>query len=517
MPQDFAATLYLRDRESGAPASLVTVASTVANWAEFPGDPEMLIESGRWEQVGPRRALVTTEKLDLGAGEPWGWTFRLEHPDERDADVAWVVAIEAVEEPAEPETEVAVTLTREVRGRRARPLRTDTPSPPRVLADLVSEPSLRCVDDRISLLRGIGTVGVAGADDFATHILLNPGRSLPVVGIGSPPSTEPVAAVLIERLVGIAHLWWILPDAAERLAHSLPPDLAVPDGAVRIWWPGLTAESDPLDHHLWTSRTEDDVAELVTLVWQAAGARFRPVERIRRLRAELRRRTLGDLLRRLDVMESADAPSGDEGGDVTAEFADVRAMVAALARERDEALVLAAEEETERKALQSQLSEQQRAYRRLEHENETLRANHRGPRARRQITEAEFLAAFRTAANRRPQGERAQRPLHREIRTHPEFLKALGEMEGLSSDGVIKTCVQIATLAPGEHLPGLRTHQLTKGKAGKRLIRRSDKATAWRSYLETGAGGRRVHWWRLPGGGVEFAYVCLHDLDHCPE
>lgn len=45
---------------------------------------------------------------------------------------------------------------------------------------------------------------------------------------------------------------------------------------------------------------------------------------------------------------------------------------------------------------------------------------------------------------------------------------------------------------------------------------REDGAVAWRSYVEQStASARRLHFWRLPGGGIELSRVVLHD-DYTP-
>ena len=111
MSIEIAVTLHARDQKSDAPASVATIAPVIGRWANSM-NPDAIIESGEWIDGGPTKDRLVTEKLDLGAGEGWAWTFRISHPDANDPNVEWVVVVEAVEDESQPATEVAISLLR---------------------------------------------------------------------------------------------------------------------------------------------------------------------------------------------------------------------------------------------------------------------------------------------------------------------------------------------------------------------------------------------------------------------
>ncbi len=90
--------------------------------------------------------------------------------------------------------------------------------------------------------------------DFVRDVLLDPGRRQPVVAVTTPPGggRPAVEPELLERsLEGLAEVVLIeTGEATWELAGALPPRLDVYGGAVRIWWPGLEAGSDPRAHPL---------------------------------------------------------------------------------------------------------------------------------------------------------------------------------------------------------------------------------------------------------------------------
>lgn len=103
------------------------------------------------------------------------------------------------------------------------------------------------------------------AEDVRTWVqeeLLSPTRSRPIVAVTTYPSTGRflIAPSTIEERIG---KWADVValdtgDPTWELADALPDRLDVYGGAMRVWWPGLTRESDPYDHRLYLLRSEDD-------------------------------------------------------------------------------------------------------------------------------------------------------------------------------------------------------------------------------------------------------------------
>ncbi len=87
------------------------------------------------------------------------------------------------------------------------------------------------------------------------QLLLDPGRRLPVVVLTPTGATgrglvDPRDVAF--RLIGLAHVVEIVDrEATFGLTDRLGQQLSVFGGAIRIYWPGLTQDSNPLGHPLW--------------------------------------------------------------------------------------------------------------------------------------------------------------------------------------------------------------------------------------------------------------------------
>ena len=92
--------------------------------------------------------------------------------------------------------------------------------------------------------------------------LLDAKRTRPIVAVTTHPSTGLflVDPDLLEARVG----QWAdvvaleTGEATWELAEAMPDRLDVYGGAMRVWWPELTRESDPYDHKLYILRSEED-------------------------------------------------------------------------------------------------------------------------------------------------------------------------------------------------------------------------------------------------------------------
>jgi hypothetical protein len=120
------------------------------------------------------------------------------------------------------------------------------------------------------------------ADDVPTWVeqhLLFPTRALPIVAITSHPRTNGawVDVEALQRTLGdLAEVVFLeTGEPTWALSEALPPRLDVYGGAMRIWWPGLTRESDPHDHRLYfaysAGEAERAVRRLVADVRERAG------------------------------------------------------------------------------------------------------------------------------------------------------------------------------------------------------------------------------------------------------
>lgn len=94
---------------------------------------------------------------------------------------------------------------------------------------------------------------------MAAH-LLSDGREQPVVGLASAVDSDQLvlAPGRVRGIVGHGPRIYLVGEEALRgLGDLLGRELALPAGAARVWWPGMTARSDPRDHPL-VSRLDDE-------------------------------------------------------------------------------------------------------------------------------------------------------------------------------------------------------------------------------------------------------------------
>jgi len=100
----------------------------------------------------------------------------------------------------------------------------------------------------------------------------------------------------------------------------------------------------------------------------------------------------------------------------------------------------------------------------------------------------------------------------KEFTLGPKFLDSLENLQGISREKVTDVVVEIATGIASE-LAGREVHRLREGAAGdSRHVTREDGAVCWRASLQVGtSSARRIHYWMLPGGIIEFSRVTVHD------
>lgn len=97
----------------------------------------------------------------------------------------------------------------------------------------------------------IMVAGKEEAEGMGTYLLAGD-RDHPAIAVTMSSTGEPVLALdEVRAIVGSARIYVVAESGAlERLQGVLGRDLALPAGAARIWWPELTAESNPMEHPL---------------------------------------------------------------------------------------------------------------------------------------------------------------------------------------------------------------------------------------------------------------------------
>lgn len=103
------------------------------------------------------------------------------------------------------------------------------------------------------------------ADDIPAWVeeqLLAPDRTRPIVAVTSHPRAARgwVDPEELQRALGdLAEVVFLeTGEATWALSEALPPRLDVYGGAMRVWWPGLSRESDPYDHRLYFAYSLDE-------------------------------------------------------------------------------------------------------------------------------------------------------------------------------------------------------------------------------------------------------------------
>ncbi len=451
----------------------------------------------------------------------WGWTLSLDvtNADRSGEEVDWTAAVAVVESSR---TNVTVRVTRRAQSDVLRPLGT-RPKPPLVIRHLIDSDELVAVDGLEPLRTGSAALEAENVDRFVSNLLLTERRRLPVIAISEAPGTA-TALVNPERLaddlMGIAHVWLIPGDVSWALSERLSRRLSVYNGAIRIWWPGLTRASDPYDHPLWLRRpgvrgVEDEIRNLVV---EVAASRLGESRELRDL--EERRRRRDDAKLRADfesLMELATAPPADRGSDGRERLEqEVRDRIAAIESDRNRALddLLALEADRDR----------------LTKENASLRSEAYSLRARAgywddrnvgseddETPDARFVSELRSSYEQRfTNSDRSQYPLA-VIRLGEHFLATLEQID-VPRAKVAEVCAEVACRRAHE-FSGRQPHRLRESVGPNAPFRRrgTDGAQAWRCYLENNTPqAARLHWWDA-GHVIEFASVGPHDYTDIPE
>lgn len=331
---------------------------------------------------------------------------------------------------------------------------------------------------------------------FVRTDLFDPGRGEPIVALttrtGEPEPLIP-PRWLAEQLAGRARVV-VIPtgEATWRLKSELPPLLDVYGGAARIWWTGLTRDSDPYRHPLLMLLSPDDVARVVARLFAILG-----------LAAPAPPPAAG---------ASASAPSVASR---TPREDELERECRDLARDREDLLQRVEKLRDELKKV------------RLEEQALRKRARAAGAKAAADpttdptSTPALFLAALCEAyAAMYPPADARQYPL-RMVRVGPKFLDSVRALEVVGRERVVEVCAHVAA-GRAHEIPGLHTHPLRSGERGATArVRARDGAQAWRCALKVGApSAGRLHWWVLQGvegGAIELASVGLHDDVGIPE
>jgi hypothetical protein len=173
------------------------------------------------------------------------WT----HPDDRDASMRWTtdIAIAWLGDRIQFALQLGAASMYFV----VRPAWL-TIGRPRIITDILTDYS--CWAGPRPILSHKQLVEASDVPTFVDEILLDDKRTLPVVVVShdrfkDEPNVD--ADRLHRTLLGFAHVAVFDKWAAFRLTDSLGKSLSCFNGCIRIYWPGLTRTSDPMQHELY--------------------------------------------------------------------------------------------------------------------------------------------------------------------------------------------------------------------------------------------------------------------------
>ncbi|MGH2696311.1 MAG: hypothetical protein ACRDIW_04895 [Actinomycetota bacterium] len=405
------------------------------------------------------------------------------------------------------------------------------PAPPGCIAALLDADDLRFEDGGRRLSARVWVVDREDARSLAS-LVLAADRGLPVFALTPRDDDAIDGGWLLEQVPGLAHVLLIKPGASWELNGVLPDGLNVYGGAARLWWPGVTMDSNKLDHQLWTASVE---ARRVT--GAARGAileagrtaslvdhrvvefeRRRQDERSARLQRELEEARSAANAARRELAARSNAAKEDVSvrADSAVEEAQER-VLQALREDAAEALELAASYEGEARAATERATEAERQHGHLSYEVGRLRRLLESRDISELVDEsAGVLGEVEDEIEARGDVAGAR---NREVKLGPAFIATLEAHGPNHRQKVIRACADVA-IGSQQLLARRDDHALRTGEGANdpQRVRASDGAPARRCYIEHNTpAARRLHYWVLGDGTVEFASVNVHDDMNIPE
>lgn len=245
------------------------LADQVCEWA---GDRDTQPPTGPGRTAG--RGGSSYEVLADQCEEGRYWRLLWNRPDTDGRPLSWRSDIRLAQAAGLQEVEVTVYV---------RVVATDPTVPERVS---IGTPRLiRVLLERDDLSLSVGGrplslatfVDTDAAERFVADDLLSADRELPIVAVS--PRVEDnrpyVDRYQMRRFLGIAEVYFLSTASATRLVSDrIGTGLSCYNGALRVWWPGISVDDDPWTHPLWrpaavestTDRTIESVFNLTARV-----------------------------------------------------------------------------------------------------------------------------------------------------------------------------------------------------------------------------------------------------------
>lgn len=218
---------------------LAEVAQKVWSWAVIEPRPVDAWEDGSYH-LGTRTIIAFHE----ASGENELYRLTMRHPDAVDPGLEWRTVVDAT--LCQGQMEFGCSIDQNTVSDQVSPRRTH-PGTPRIVRTLIQD-GARAGRHKLSA-RALLVAGRDKTEEFVEGWLLDPNRRLPIVVLTSTRESDDKYAVDIEEIdrfstgcAGVAHVFCVPRNDTFEITSRLGRNLAVFDGAMRVYWPGLGFE-----------------------------------------------------------------------------------------------------------------------------------------------------------------------------------------------------------------------------------------------------------------------------------
>jgi hypothetical protein len=316
----------------------------------------------------------------------------------------------------------------------------------------------------------------------------DPQRDYPIVCLTARPGERDPAlpATGVREIVGPGvPIYFVRTRRLTRyLGSLLPPRFDVWDGATRVWWPGVSETSDPLEH---------------PRIYDPSG-RYGE-DSLQRLAAEFATQTRPELTLKQQLVLAE-----RQRAQLTERAERLERVLASTRQELDEALrgispasnQAAQGDSTERSGTRSEA---------LGSDDPDEEIAEQSPPNEADVEGTLYKLIWSQWVDVRPPNERAEHPPRR-FTISSELIRTIVQRR---VDVPIERLAWVCAMVIGDRAIGHASIDAHIYR-GNEESERSDGAKAMRAALKRSVGGPRLHYWSLPNGTIEFAQIGYHDL-----
>ena len=318
--------------------------------------------------------------------------------------------------------------------------------------------------------------------------ILDPDRDYPIVCLTARPGERHPAlpAAAVREIAGPEiPIHFIHTGPLTRyLSRLLPPRFDLWGGAARVWWPGVSTHSDPLEH---------------PLIYDPSGLYGQ--DSLEKLAAVLSVPEHPELTvkQQLVLAERQRSALAERAGGLERTLAETR-------RERDEVLrgtSPASGQTAQESPAKSAVTEADARLTGDPSEQETAQP----ARAESDVEGALYKLIFSEWVDICPPDERSERPPRRFL-LHRDLVRTIAQRR---VDVPIERIAWVCAMVIGDRATGHASIDAHIYR-GSEETERDDGAKAMRAALKRSAGGPRLHYFSLPNGTIEFVQIGYHDM-----